>query len=217
VSGLVESPAGPSSLGPAVTQLHRISVWHLVGLGAVFGVTWGAVLRGWMRFITTSPEFSWSGTLLIVVGSGIVGAMLGFARHRRNVGGIGWWRVNVLFLLLLGGAGSVMWPSVILGGIAFARPRPRWLRIGTAVLATVIQIPLVSEVAVQNPLFTPAEVVVAIAWYVVMLTIEAWAFSVVFARAVEGAAKPATWKKVGIALPFVALAGMSVVMMGLIG
>ena len=125
--------------------------------------------------------------------------------------------MNVLFILLLGGAGSAMWPSVILGGIAFARPRPRWLRIATAVLATVIQIPLVNEVAVQNPLFTPTEVVVAIAWYVVMLTIEAWAFSVVFAPSVEGAAKPATWKKVGIALPFVGLVGMSVVMMGLIG
>lgn len=217
MSGLVESSPGPSSLGPGVIQLPRSSVWRLVGLGAVFGVTWGAVLRGWMRFITTSPEFSWSGTLLIVVGSGIVGAMLGFARHRRNVGGIGWWRVNVLFLLLLGGAGSAMWPSVILGGIAFARPRPRWLRIGTAVLATVIQIPLVNDVAVQNPLVVPAEAVVAIAWYAVMVTIEAWAFSVVFAPAVEGAVRPAMWKKVGIALPFVGLAGMSLVMMGLLG
>ena len=110
MSGLVESSAGPSSLGPGVTRLPRSSVWRLVGLGAVFGFTWGAVLRGWMRFITTNPEFSWSGTLMIVGVSAIAGAVLGLARHRRLSGGVGWWRYSILALLLLGGAGSVMWP-----------------------------------------------------------------------------------------------------------
>ena len=104
-----------------------------------------------------------------------------------------------------------------MGGLAVGRPGPRWLRIAAAIGAVGLQIPVVMEVAVDNPLLTPVEATVAIAWYAVMLAIEVWAFSVVFAPAVEGAPRPTVAKKVAFALPFVGFALLAVVMMGLVG
>ena len=34
---------------------------------------WGICARVWMRFIATDPEFTWAGTLFIVIGFGIAG------------------------------------------------------------------------------------------------------------------------------------------------
>ena len=35
-------------------------------LGFALGAGWGVLARVWMRLITTDPEFSWAGTLMIV-------------------------------------------------------------------------------------------------------------------------------------------------------
>lgn len=123
---------------------------HPVSAGVIGGLVWGIALRAWMRYITTDPEFTWSGTLFIVGATTLVGALLGFARHRRNLGGVGWWRFSVLGLLLLGAGGSVMWPSVILGAIALGITRPAWVRLLLGAGAVAAQVPVLAGTVIGN-------------------------------------------------------------------
>jgi hypothetical protein len=85
-----------------------------------------------MRLISEDPQFTWSGTLFIVCGFAIFGlsqSIVAVARRRagprltltaRAVGA-------VAMLPLFVAAGAVMEPTVVGGGLAFARPR--WSRI----------------------------------------------------------------------------------------
>jgi hypothetical protein len=92
-------------------------------LGAVVGVT----ARAWMRLVSSDPELSWSGTILIVVVFALAGFGQGLAlavRQRRWT----WWhqfpvRIVAGFgaLLLGGGAGIVMLPAIVGGSLAVAR------------------------------------------------------------------------------------------------
>ncbi len=94
-----------------------------LALGAVVGVA----ARAWMRLVSSDPEFSWSGTILIVVVFTLAGFGQGLAlavRRRRWT----WWhqfpvRVVAGFsaLLLGGGAGIVMLPAIVGGALAVAR------------------------------------------------------------------------------------------------
>ena len=54
---------------------HALLRAALVGSG--LGAAWGVAARAWMRLVSTSPEFSWSGTLMIVGLSAIFGLSSG--------------------------------------------------------------------------------------------------------------------------------------------
>jgi hypothetical protein len=178
---------------------------HPVVGGAALGAGWGVVMRAWMRFISESPEFSWAGTIAIVVTTTFAGAVLGLARMRRARGGAGWWRLSMLALLPMGAGGSVMWPAVVLGAIALGRPRPTWLRVLLGVAALGTQFPVLRDVAFDNWRLSTGEAVLATLWYLPMLAIDMWAFSVVFAPQVEGAVQLGRAGKTALAVP---LAGM---------
>ncbi len=188
---------------------------HPLVFGAVGGLAWGILMRLWMRYISTDPEFSWSGTLFILGAATIVGLLLGFARLRRLRGGVGWWRSTALSLALLGAAGAVMWPSVVAGAIAFGRPRPAWLRWVLGVAALTVQIPIIREFAFDNPSSGTVEAAAAVAWYLPMLTVEAWAFSVVVAPRVDGSPTPGRVKRVVLTAPLVIVALAGLVAVGL--
>ena len=95
-------------------------------LGAVAGVLWGIVARGFMRLLTESPEFSWGGTLFIVGGSAVVGSLVMLVREQRLAGRSGWWRLLGLpFVLLFSAAGALMSPGVV--GVVMLADRRRWL------------------------------------------------------------------------------------------
>jgi len=90
--------------------------------GLLLGVVWGVVARIWMRLISTSPEFSWAGTLFILLGAGIVGLALGVVHAARRRGASGWWRLLGVFVpLLFAGAGLPLLPAVVLGGWGLRR------------------------------------------------------------------------------------------------
>lgn len=152
-----------------------------IGVGATIGAGWGVVMRVWMRYITESPEFSWPGTLFIVGAATVVGALLGLARARRLRGGVGWWRLTALSLILLGAGGAVMWPAVVAGAVSFGRPHPRWLRWLTATGAILSSAIVLRDAAFDNTRLTTLEAILATVWYTPMITLEAWAFSVVAA------------------------------------
>lgn len=202
---------------------HRTSrplkypVDHPVIFGASAGLLWGAIMRVWMRFISTNPEFSWSGTLFILGASVIAGSVLGLARKRRAVGGVGWWRLSVLSLFLLGAGGAVMWPSVIAGAAAIGRPRPRWLRASLAVVAFAVQAVVLRSVFDDNRMMSGLAEVAAVAGYAPLITIEAWAFSVAFTPSMDSVPTPGRVKRVLMAIPLVVAATLAAVMVGLPG
>lgn len=119
--------ARPATAAPATAR--RVAAGSTIALGLLAGATLGAVARGWMRMVSDDPEFSWSGTIFIVVAFALAGfghAIAGAARRSRRRRWSTTGRVvgAVLTLPLFGGAGSIMLPTVLFG--ALARWRSDW-------------------------------------------------------------------------------------------
>ncbi len=118
------------------------------GAGALVGAAWGAQFRVFMRFVSTDPEFSWSGTLAIVVIFALFGAVQGLVLAGRRLGLRRRWltplRVlgTVVTLFTLSGAGAIMAPTT-LGG-SFARHRSDWPRAARRLLAVIAAINVVA-------------------------------------------------------------------------
>jgi hypothetical protein len=115
---------------------------------AAIGLVYGAALRGWMRLISTDPDFSWSGTIFIVGAFAIGFAATGFvvgSRRRGHRALLVLARVAAVILSLacFGGAGVVMLPTIVLGALAFARtdwPRPARRTAGAFAALTVFPV-----------------------------------------------------------------------------
>lgn len=198
--------------------IHWLRQHSIIG-GAAIGLVWGASMRVWMRFISAHPEFSWPGTLFIVGASTIVGAVLGAAWWRRRVGGAGWWRLSALSLILLGAGGAVMWPSVVLGAIGIGQWRYRLARLLVAA-AVLVQVPVLRQVFDDNWRMSGVAMTLAVLWYVPMLALEAWGFSVAYAPALKQPAQPARGgrvRKVVVAVGLVGVSGLGLVVIGAAG
>jgi len=97
--------------------------------GIAFGILWGAAARIWMRLISQSPEFSWEGTMSIIVMAGLAGLLLGLVTGVARAGRSRWWRlVGIPSLVLFAGPGIVFVPALFLGGWSLSGRGPRWLR-----------------------------------------------------------------------------------------
>jgi hypothetical protein len=105
-----------------------------VAAGAALGLAWGVVSRLWMRLISDDPEFTISGTSIILGASVFVGACAGLAYAARRRGT---WRrawiprtlAVVSFAALAIGPGVLVVPTVLFGTLALARGSwPRWAR-----------------------------------------------------------------------------------------
>ena len=128
---LNDPPPAPPSAGSGVKRC-----WYIIPCGLLAGALWGAVARLWMRWVSTEPEFSWSGTLFIVGAFAIFGMLQGVAMSSRRRGRrrprLTLARVAGVIgtLPLFVGAGALMLPTVIAGGLAVWRGDwPRWVRV----------------------------------------------------------------------------------------
>ncbi|KRF25678.1 hypothetical protein [Phycicoccus sp. Soil803] len=94
----------------------------LIGLG--LGVAWGAAARVWMRLVSTTPEFSWAGTAIILGFSGLLGLLLGLSwRARHATGRRRWFRLLFLpGLILFAGQGAPLAPGLLVAGPLLRRP-----------------------------------------------------------------------------------------------
>ena len=89
-------------------------------LGFALGAAWGLLARAWMRLITTDPEFSWSGTLMIIGLSAVLGLGVGVVDAARRTGRTSFWTLAVVpGLLLFMSPGMLLAPSFLLGGLAW--------------------------------------------------------------------------------------------------
>jgi hypothetical protein len=139
---------------PATTPRRR--TWRILVAapfaGATVGAIVGAVSRWWMRLISDDPDFSWSGTIFIVLAFTVMGAGHGIAWAGRHSGGRRRWSTvarvvaAVLTLPIFTGAGAMMLPTV--AGASLARWRTDWPRSARAV-ATLLALPGPIVVAVD--------------------------------------------------------------------
>lgn len=112
---------------------------RVAALGAVTGAAWGVFARIWMRLISSNPEFSWTGTLLITGFAALLGGGVGLAAGARLAGRSRWWTLAVIpGLVLFLSPGMLLAPSFLVGSLAYAQ-RGRNLRaVGWAVIALSI-------------------------------------------------------------------------------
>ena len=118
-----------------------------VGLG--LGLVWGVAARVWMRLISTEPEFSWSGTGMILGACAVGGLVLGFLAGARAAGWSRWWRVlGLVCLLVFLGPGLPFVPAFLVGGLLFLRRVPLRLVGAGAVLGSLALLWLINQ---QDP------------------------------------------------------------------
>ncbi|MBD3926303.1 hypothetical protein IEZ26_16880 [Nocardioides cavernae] len=107
------------------------------GRGAVLGLAWGLAARIWMRAITDVPEFSWTGTLMILGFAAWLGLGSGLLAAARRGGRKPWWALlGAPGLLLFASPGMVMLPAFLFGGLAFSTHARPWRLIGWLAVAT---------------------------------------------------------------------------------
>ena len=136
----VASPSAASRGRPSLVARHP---WLLAPIGFVSGIALGIVARVWMRWISGDPEFSWGGTIFIVSAFALLGLTQGIAAaarlggRRRAVVTVARVFGVVGMMTIFGGAGAIMLPTVVGGGLALYRTDwRRWLRVIFALVAT---------------------------------------------------------------------------------
>ena len=128
-------------------------MWRRATAGLVLGAGWGVAARAWMRLISTEPEFSWSGTLLILTFAALAGLGLGLVSGARASGRRSWWRFAALlaFPMVAAPQGIVAFlPAFVLGGLALSGRWSVWLR--TSLLALAAAMPVLMWFAMLTPI-----------------------------------------------------------------
>ena len=164
-----------------VSVLDRTPSLLVLFASFLTGAALGVVARIWMRFITTDPEFSWVGTLMIVVGFGVVflgqaGVYLG---RRSGVRPSVFVALRVLAIVTLvplaGAAGAFAFPIIVFAPLAIIRTGwNRWLRVLLGVLA------LIPAVFVAFTLFSDLSVIratIGVVWFALIYAMLVWAVS----------------------------------------
>ncbi|MEX1106544.1 MAG: hypothetical protein WEB78_10120 [Ilumatobacteraceae bacterium] len=128
----------------------RLAPWQILILAPFAGTVMGVAARWWMRLITDDPEFSWSGTIFIVLAFTIAGTGHGLAWAARRAHLRRRWSTParivaaVLTLPMFAGAGMIMMPTVL--GASLARDRTDWPR-ALRVVAVAVALPAIIIIA----------------------------------------------------------------------
>ncbi len=170
----------------------------LVG-GLLAGAAWGAFARLWMRFISTDPGFTWSGTLTIVIGFAVVGLAqsgaylgrrAGLSRPRLTALRI----ITVASLLFLGlAAGGPLVPTIIVAPLALThREWAPWVR---GLLGLIAAVPILRISVSLFDQLSPARATLAALWMLVIYAVIVWAATFSLAPQPDGwrAPRPARW------------------------
>jgi len=125
-------------------RTRRPPVWPILLTGPFVGCAIGIAARAWMRLIAEDPEFTWDGTIFIVGSFTIFGFAQAISTATRRRARRRWTLtiarvVGVVGLMpLFIGAGGVMMPTVVGGGLAATRTDwkrfVRWACLAVALL-----------------------------------------------------------------------------------
>lgn len=127
--------------------------WKIILVAVFGGLVLGIIARLWMRWISTDPEFSWGGTLGIIIAFTMfttTQATIYVLRRRiktrrltlvvRSVGAF-------FTLPLFTAAGAVMFPTVILASIAVWRKKiDKKVRIALLIISFVIPVIQIKDI-----------------------------------------------------------------------
>ena len=132
---------------------ERVKPALLIPCGALVGLVLGIIARAWMRWISTDPEFSWGGTIGILIGfvvfftahaTVLLGRRRGWSRRWLTVTRV---VAAILSLGIFGAAGSSMLPTVLTASLGLGRTDwPRFVRRVVIVLSVIIPIFLVRDI-----------------------------------------------------------------------
>jgi hypothetical protein len=141
---------------------------RVVLIGAALGALWGITARIWMRMISEHPDFTWTGSLMIVGFSAWLGLGVGLVYATRGRGHLRWLRLlGIPGLALFASPGMAFAPAFLLGSAMWNRARQRWLRrtgIGLGLVAVLAPTLLVwndereTELGFVKPLLDQAEI-----------------------------------------------------------
>lgn len=166
------------------------------------GLAWGMIARLWMRFISTNPEFTWSGTLFIVIGFGIAGlaqsgAYLGRRANLARPAMTALRVVAVIALLPLGvAAGASMFPTIILATLALTHHTwPRWLR---GIVAAVALVPAVATALSFFDDLSLIPAVLAVIWFIAIYAGIIWAARFSLGPQLDGWRLPVAVRVLGV-------------------
>jgi len=184
------------------------------------GVLFGLALRAWMRFVSTDPEFSWSGTAFIVGAFAVLGLMAGLCDLGRRRGWEGKlvaarFAGGVLALGCFQGAGVAMFPTVVPAALGVARSD--WLRsvrvvlvLGAAIVAGMVVLSM-GDLSIQRRL-------VALVLYAGLCSVEVLLLSRIVAPSLPtGSVRhaPIAIRILLVGLPLVAVFALVIVTVGL--
>ena len=189
---------------------HRFAAPIVLLGGLLGGLAWGINARVWMRFISADPEFSWTGTLFIVIGFGIAGlaqsgAYLGrrasLRRPRMTVLRV----VTFASLLPLGvAAGAPMLPAVLLAPLAITHAD--WSGRMRLLVGAVALIPVVATAGILIEDLSTARAVAGSLWFLGVYAGIIWAARFTLAPQLDGWRAPLAARIGGVvALALVAL------------
>ncbi len=178
--------------------------------GLLGGLVWGIDARLWIRFITTDPEFSWTGTLFIVIGFGIaglaqsgayLGRRAGLRRSRMTVLRV----VTFASLLPLGmAAGGPMFPAIVLAPLAITHAD--WSGRMRRLVGAVALIPVVATAGILLEDLSPARALAGTLWFLAVYAGIIWAARITLAPQLDGWRAPRLARVGGVvALALVAL------------
>lgn len=146
--------------GNPASTTGRPSVRTILLIAPVAAAALGVVARGWMRLITEDPEFSWNGTIFIVMAFTMAGAGHGLAWAARRAGVRRRCSTPARVIAALAtlpiftGAGALMLPTVVGATLAGARSDwPRFVRVLSAALA--VPVPVVIALDLVESGLTP--------------------------------------------------------------
>ena len=142
----ITTSATTSTTTSTADRTTRPRVISTLAIGLFGGAALGVAARAWMRLISDDPEFTWGGTIFIVMAFTIFGftqSIVAVARRRARRR----WTLTVARVIgivglmpLFVGAGAVMVPTVVGGGLAFARVE--WHRVARGICLVLAAAPV---------------------------------------------------------------------------
>jgi hypothetical protein len=186
--------------------------------GLLGGLAWGIGARVWMRFISTDPEFTWSGTLFIVLGFGAAGlaqsgAYLGRRADLRRSRMTALRVVTFAGLLPLGAAaGGPMFPTIVLAPLALTHTE--WSRRTRLLVGAISLLPVVAIAGILADDLPLSRTVAGFLWFLVVYAGIIWAARFSLAPQLDGWRAPRALRIGGVAALTAALLLEAVFLVG---